>query len=60
MYDRAETAEEIRHAAGLTAVSCLLDIVAAVLAILFVRRLTAMQHSKALCGPQVANNPATV
>ncbi|WP_240138719.1 DUF4328 domain-containing protein [Streptomyces sp. MUM 178J] len=60
IYDRAETAEEIRHAAGLAAVSCLLDIVAAVLAVLFVRRLTAMQHAKALRGPHSANDPATV
>ncbi|MDH2391835.1 DUF4328 domain-containing protein [Streptomyces sp. HNM0663] len=60
IYDRAETAEEIRHAAGLAAVSCLLDIVAAVLAVLFVRRLTAMQHAKALRGPRSANDPAMV
>ncbi|MCB5908251.1 DUF4328 domain-containing protein [Streptomyces pinistramenti] len=50
-YARAETPDEIRGAlAGLMA-SDVFDIVAAVLAILFVRRLTHMQNEKALRGP---------
>ncbi|MEU2432823.1 DUF4328 domain-containing protein [Streptomyces sp. NPDC007861] len=47
-YARAVEADETREAIGLTLVSALFDIAAAVLAIVFVRRLTAMQHRKAL------------
>ncbi|MFI9214342.1 DUF4328 domain-containing protein [Streptomyces sp. NPDC053253] len=47
MYDRAETFEEYASAANWLLASDVLDIVAAVLAILFVRRLTSMQHAKA-------------
>ncbi|WP_328743393.1 DUF4328 domain-containing protein [Streptomyces caniferus] len=50
-YARAREAEEIKGAiAGLMA-SDALNILAAVLAILFVHRLTRMQHEKALRGP---------
>ncbi|MEU2242654.1 DUF4328 domain-containing protein [Streptomyces sp. NPDC018338] len=47
VYDRAETFEEYASAANWLVASDALDIVAAVLAILFVRRLTSMQHLKA-------------
>ncbi|MFC5803429.1 DUF4328 domain-containing protein [Streptomyces formicae] len=47
-YARAADADAIREAMGLSLVSTLFDIAAAVLAIVFVRRLTAMQQSKAL------------
>ncbi|MGX4690247.1 DUF4328 domain-containing protein [Streptomyces sp. JNUCC 63] len=50
-YSRAETAEELRKAAGQMLFSDALDAVAAVLAILVVLRLTRMQHEKALRGP---------
>ncbi|MFE1553087.1 DUF4328 domain-containing protein [Streptomyces sp. NPDC058718] len=46
-YARAETFEEYASAANWLLASDALDIVAAVLAILFVRRLTSMQHAKA-------------
>ncbi|MFG2533262.1 DUF4328 domain-containing protein [Streptomyces sp. NPDC048516] len=50
-YSRAEQAEEIKGAiAGLMA-SDVFNIMAAVVAIFFVRRLTRMQHEKALRGP---------
>ncbi|MFF9017778.1 DUF4328 domain-containing protein [Streptomyces sp. NPDC014870] len=47
VYDDADTVEEFTAGAGLLMGAAVLDIVAAVLAILFVRRLTSMQHSKA-------------
>ncbi|MEU7515786.1 DUF4328 domain-containing protein [Streptomyces sp. NPDC042898] len=47
ILDRAETFEEYASAANWLLASDALDIVAAVLAILFVRRLTSMQHAKA-------------
>ncbi|GEB56366.1 DUF4328 domain-containing protein [Streptomyces gardneri] len=47
IFDRAESFEEYESAANWFLVSDALDIVAAVLAILFVRRLTSMQHTKA-------------
>jgi hypothetical protein len=50
-YRRAETAEELRSAAGQVLFSDALDAVAAVLAVLVVLRLTRMQHEKALRGP---------
>ncbi|GAA3868515.1 hypothetical protein GCM10023084_22100 [Streptomyces lacrimifluminis] len=50
-YNRAETLEEIRDAAGQVLFSDSVDIVAAVLAILVVLRLTRMQHEKAQHGP---------
>ncbi|MFB7633513.1 DUF4328 domain-containing protein [Streptomyces sp. NPDC056149] len=50
-YARAEGLEEIKGAVAGVMASEALDIVAAVLAILFVRRLTRMQHEKALRGP---------
>jgi hypothetical protein len=47
LWERAEEVDAIRRAAlGLVAGSAV-DLVAAVLAVLFVRRLTAMQHAKA-------------
>jgi hypothetical protein len=61
-YARAETPEEIQRALGSMLFTDALDIVAAILAILFVRRLTQMQHEKALRGPSappfVPNLPA--
>ncbi|MFB7587932.1 DUF4328 domain-containing protein [Streptomyces sp. NPDC056169] len=47
VYGWAETFEEYASAANWLLASDALDIVAAVLAILFVRRLTSMQHAKA-------------
>ncbi|MEU3746668.1 MULTISPECIES: DUF4328 domain-containing protein [Streptomyces] len=47
LFDRAETAEAYVTAANWLLVGDAVDIVAAVLAILFVRRLTSMQHTKA-------------
>ncbi|MBZ4321623.1 DUF4328 domain-containing protein [Streptomyces sp. SCA2-4] len=51
MYARAETFEEIRRATGVLMVADVVDIAAAVLAFLFVRRLTALQDAKAHQGP---------
>ncbi|AWK11063.1 hypothetical protein DDQ41_21535 [Streptomyces spongiicola] len=48
MYDRAQGADAIHYAAGLMTAGAGFDLLAAVLAVLFVRRLTAMQHAKAL------------
>ena len=48
---RADTAEEIQDATGQVLFSDAVDLVAAVLAILVVLRLTRMQHEKALQGP---------
>ncbi|MFJ2415346.1 DUF4328 domain-containing protein [Streptomyces brevispora] len=50
-YDRAELPQEIMDAASRMMVSDLLDIVAAVFAILFVRKLTRMQGERAAIGP---------
>lgn len=50
-YSRSETAEELHWAATQTMVADVLDIAAAVLAVLVVLRLTRMQHEKALRGP---------
>ncbi|MER7776743.1 DUF4328 domain-containing protein [Streptomyces sp. NPDC096191] len=50
-YDKAQGVDAVRDAAGLVTVSAGCDVLAAVLAILFVRRLTAAQHEKALTGP---------
>ncbi|MFF6993619.1 DUF4328 domain-containing protein [Streptomyces sp. NPDC008313] len=50
-YDAAERAEDIKEAVGQLMLSDCLDIAAAVLAILFVLRLTRMQHEKGLRGP---------
>ncbi|MER5308351.1 DUF4328 domain-containing protein [Streptomyces sp. NPDC002773] len=47
VYDDADRADEFRAGAGLLVAWTVLDTVAAVLAILFVRRLTSMQHRKA-------------
>ncbi|MGH4029215.1 DUF4328 domain-containing protein [Actinomycetota bacterium Odt1-20B] len=53
-YARAETADEIQRALGSVMVTDALDMAAAVLAIFFVRRLTSMQHEKAMRGPSTA------
>ncbi|WP_328792092.1 MULTISPECIES: DUF4328 domain-containing protein [unclassified Streptomyces] len=53
-YASAETTEAVRNAATTMLAGDVLDIVAAVLALLFVRRLTAMQHARAARGPVVA------
>ncbi|MFF9123434.1 DUF4328 domain-containing protein [Streptomyces sp. NPDC014889] len=53
-YNRADTAEELHRAGGQMMLSDALDIVAAVLAVLVVLRLTRMQHEKALRGPAPA------
>ncbi|MFH9467997.1 DUF4328 domain-containing protein [Streptomyces clavifer] len=50
-YERAELPREVVDAMGLVVASDVLDIVAAVLAMLFVRRLTAMQGERAAVGP---------
>ncbi|MET7906839.1 DUF4328 domain-containing protein [Streptomyces avermitilis] len=50
-YRKAETAPEIQKAAGQMLFSDVVDMVAAVLAILFVLRLTRMQDEKARRGP---------
>ncbi|MFI9120293.1 DUF4328 domain-containing protein [Streptomyces bikiniensis] len=47
LYKRAETADAHITAASWSLAGYLLDIIAAVLAVLFVRRLTSMQHTKA-------------
>ncbi|MFE9017442.1 DUF4328 domain-containing protein [Streptomyces sp. NPDC007808] len=52
-YRRAETAAEVRRAVGQVLFSDAVDIVAAVLAIVFVRALTRMQDTKARSGPGV-------
>ncbi|WP_432248194.1 DUF4328 domain-containing protein [Streptomyces sanyensis] len=57
LYDRAETPGEIVSAANFLVAADVTNIVAAVLAILFVRRLTHMQHTKALALSQA---PRTV
>ncbi|MEU0398132.1 DUF4328 domain-containing protein [Streptomyces sp. NPDC006208] len=51
-YDKADSVPEISTAADFLTISCLVDIGAAVLAILFVHKLTRMQHAKALRGPE--------
>ncbi|MFF9912107.1 DUF4328 domain-containing protein [Streptomyces sp. NPDC013457] len=47
VYDDADTVEEFAAGAGFLMGAAVVDVVAAVLAILFVRRLTSMQHHKA-------------
>ncbi|WP_374776963.1 DUF4328 domain-containing protein [Streptomyces sp. NBC_01310] len=53
-YSRAQSPDAVRDAATTMLVGDVLDIVAAILAVLFVRRLTAMQHARAAQGPVVA------
>ncbi|GGW95611.1 hypothetical protein GCM10010297_16760 [Streptomyces malachitofuscus] len=55
-YSKAQDVDAIHDAAGLVATGAGFDLVAAVLAILFVRRLTAAQHNKALAGPVMPKN----
>ncbi len=52
-YDDAESPQAVHDATGWLITGSLLDIVAAVLAVLFVRRLTAAQNAKALAGPRL-------
>lgn len=54
MYKYAETPEALRDASAVGIVSDLLLVAAAVLAVLFVRKLTAMQNAKAAQGPYAA------
>ncbi|MFD9503534.1 DUF4328 domain-containing protein [Streptomyces sp. NPDC060035] len=59
-YEQAELPQEIVDATGLVIASDVLDIVAAVLAILFVRKLTAMQGERAALGLHpLPEQPAT-
>ncbi|WP_369779360.1 DUF4328 domain-containing protein [Streptomyces sp. R33] len=54
MYERAETPEALRAASAMGIVTDLFTVGAAVLAIVFVRRLTALQTTKAEQGPYAA------
>ncbi|RPK39448.1 hypothetical protein EES37_22170 [Streptomyces sp. ADI91-18] len=54
LYSAADTPEQLRGAAVVGAVSGLLTVAAAVLAVLFVRKLTALQSAKAAHGPYAA------
>ncbi|MER7467766.1 DUF4328 domain-containing protein [Streptomyces sp. NPDC097981] len=54
LYQRAETPEALRTASAVGTVTDLIAVAAAVLAIVFVRRLTAMQTTKAAQGPYAA------
>ncbi|MEJ8659296.1 DUF4328 domain-containing protein [Streptomyces sp. MS1.AVA.4] len=56
-YDKAGDVEAIHDASALVMAGAGFDIVAAVLAILFVRQVTALQHAKAV-GGQMGTNPA--
>ncbi|MDX3384503.1 DUF4328 domain-containing protein [Streptomyces niveiscabiei] len=51
-YRRAETAAELREFAGVTMVTDAVGVVAGVLAILVVLRVTRMQNEKAMAGPR--------
>ncbi len=53
-YSRAESPGAVRDAVTTMLVGDVLDIAGAVLAVLFVRKLTAMQHARAAQGPVVA------
>ncbi|MFE2165763.1 DUF4328 domain-containing protein [Streptomyces sp. NPDC059447] len=55
LYARAETPEALRTASSVGIVSDLLVVAAAVLAVVFVRRLTALQNTKAAQGPYAAS-----
>lgn len=54
MYKRADTPEALRDASAAAMVGCVATAAAAVLAVLFVRKLTAMQTRKAEQGPNAA------
>ncbi|MFB6614331.1 DUF4328 domain-containing protein [Streptomyces sp. NPDC056367] len=54
LYNRAETPEALQSATSVCFVSDLILVAAAVLAILFVRKLTALQNVKAAQGPYAA------
>ncbi|MGP9017571.1 DUF4328 domain-containing protein [Streptomyces sp. BR1] len=51
MYQHADTPDSLQRAADVTMLADVLDLAAALLAIAFVRKLTAMQHTKATQGP---------
>ncbi|WP_405736206.1 DUF4328 domain-containing protein [Streptomyces sp. NBC_01537] len=51
VYDTAEEADAIQQASAVMSASDLLDVASAVFAILFVRKLSGMQHIKATQGP---------
>ncbi|WP_030723622.1 DUF4328 domain-containing protein [Streptomyces sp. NRRL F-2580] len=53
-YSRAQSTDAVRDAATTMLAGDVLDIAAALLAVLFVRRLTAMQHARAAQRPAVA------
>ncbi len=53
-YSRAESPGAVRDAATTMLVGDVIDIAGAVLAVLFIRKLTAMQHARAAQGPVVA------
>ncbi|MGP3684032.1 DUF4328 domain-containing protein [Streptomyces sp. IBSNAI002] len=54
MYKHAETPEAVRDASAVGVFSDLLMVAAAALAVLFVRKLTALQNTKAVQGPYAA------
>ncbi|KAF0647477.1 MULTISPECIES: DUF4328 domain-containing protein [Streptomyces] len=58
MWDRAEEIESIRQGAAALAATGVVDLASAVAALVFVRRLTAMQHAKAAAGPPAQPVPA--
>ncbi|WP_436995683.1 DUF4328 domain-containing protein [Streptomyces sp. enrichment culture] len=60
LWERAEEYDAIRRAALGLAASSVLDLAAAVAAVLFVRRLTAMQHAKAMAGRPRRPDPAAM
>ncbi|CAL9616664.1 hypothetical protein SUDANB38_05783 [Streptomyces sp. enrichment culture] len=60
LWERAEEYDAVRRAALGLAASSVLDLVAAVAAIVFVRRLTAMQYAKAMARRTGQQPPATV
>ncbi|MET8897495.1 DUF4328 domain-containing protein [Streptomyces albogriseolus] len=57
-YDQADNPQAVHDAAGWLMTGSVLDIVSAVLALLFVRRLTAAQNDKAMAGLQPFQQPA--
>jgi hypothetical protein len=56
--DHAKTPAALQHSTDLVMLADALLLAAALLAIVFVRKLTAMQHTKALYGPVAAESPA--
>lgn len=56
-YDTAETPQAFHDAAGWLMAGSVLDLAAAVLAVLFVRKLTVAQNAKAMVGPALPPAP---